>query len=273
MIIATHLPRAPLDQFIELLWFHEDLNSPHRFERVLPEGSVELIINLRDQNRHIFDPVSYQAQQSYRRSWLSGPHSKFIVIDTAPNASMIGVHFKPGGANAFFSMPLNELRNNVVALDVFWNGAAASLRDQLLEAPTATDKFRILEDALLARRRGAELAHPAVRYALGHFIRQSQILSVGAITDQISLSPRRFIELFNDQVGMTPKVFCRVRRFQRALFEIQRRRNLKWAELAPDCGYYDQAHFICDFKEFCGLTPADYLNKAPQYPNFVPILA
>ena len=150
MIIATHLPRAPLNQFIELLWFHEGLNSPHQLERVLPEGSVELIINLRDQDRHIFHPVNYQPQQSYRRSWLSGPHSKFIVIDTAPNASMIGVHFKPGGANAFFSMPLSELRNNVVALDVFWNGAAVSLRDQLLEAPTPTDKFRILEDALLA---------------------------------------------------------------------------------------------------------------------------
>jgi hypothetical protein len=163
MIIATHLPRAPLNQFVELLWFHEGLNRPHRLERVLPEGSVELIINLRDQNRHIFDPLRYQPQQSYRQSWLSGPHSEFIVIDTAPNASMIGVHFKPGGANAFFPMPLSELRNDVVALDVFWNGAAASLRDQLLEASMPSDKFRILEDALLARRRDRDSTHPAVR--------------------------------------------------------------------------------------------------------------
>jgi AraC-like DNA-binding protein len=125
---------------------------------------------------------------------------------------------------------------------------------------------------LLARWRSRRSTHPAVRYALDHFIRQPEILSVGAITDKISLSPRRFIELFNDQVGMTPKVFCRVRRFQRALYEIQRRRNLKWAALAPDCGYYDQAHFIADFKEFCGLTPVDYLNQAAEYPNFVPIL-
>jgi len=45
------------------------------------------------------------------------------------------------------------------------------------------------------------------------------------------------------------------------------------AELAPDCGYYDQAHFICEFEEFCGLTPVDCLNQAPEYPNFVPVLA
>jgi len=185
---------------------------------------------------------------------------------------MIGVHFKPGGASAFFCMPLSELRNSVVPLDVFWNDAAASLRDQLLEAPTPTDKFRILEDTLLARLRAQQSTHAAVRYALDYFIRQPQFGGVSAITDKISMSPRRFIELFNNQVGMTPKVFCRVRRFQRALYEVQRRRNLKWAELAPDCGYYDQAHFICDFKEFCGLTPVGYLNQAPEYPNFVPIL-
>ena len=273
MIVTAHIPRTPLNHFIDLIWFHEGLNSPHQLERVLPEASIELIINLRDETRHTFDPTSHQPQQSYRRSWLSGPHSKFIVIDTAPNASMIGVHFKPGGANAFFSMPLSELRNDVVALEVFWKGAAASLRDQLLEAATPTDKFRILEDALLARQRGRESTHPAVQYALDCFIRQPQGLSVGDITDKISLSPRRFIELFNDEVGMTPKLFSRVRRFQRALEEIQRRRNLRWAELAPDCGYYDQARFICDFKEFCGLTPADYLNQAPEYPNFVPIPA
>jgi hypothetical protein len=135
------------------------LSRPHQLERVLPEGSVELIINLRDQNRHTFDPTSYQPQRSYRRSWLSGPHSKFIVIDTSPDASMIGANFRPGGANAFFSTPLSELRNDVVALEVFWNGAAASLRDQLLEAPTPTDKFRILEDALLARQRGRKSIH------------------------------------------------------------------------------------------------------------------
>ena len=272
MIIAAQTPRSPLDHFIEFLWFHEGLNRPHRLERVLPEGSVELIINLRDERRHTFDPLNYQPRQSYRRSWLSGPHSKFIVIDTAPNASMIGVHFKPGGANAFFSMPLSELRNTVVDPDHFWNGAAASLRDQLLEAPTPTDKFRILEQTLWSRCRRPESSHPAVRYALDHFIREPPMLCVSAITDKVSLSPRRFIEVFNDQVGMTPKAFCRVRRFQCTLSEIQRRRNLRWAELAPDCGYYDQAHFIGDFKEFCGLTPAAYLNAAPEYPNFVPIL-
>jgi AraC-like DNA-binding protein len=270
MIVVTHIPRAPLNQCIELLWFHEGLNPDHRLERVLPEGSAELIINLRDEDRHLFDHANYRPQRSYRRSWLSGPHSEFIVIDTAPNASMIGAHFKPGGASAFFRLPLGELRNSVVDLEVFWNTAAGTLRDQLLEAPTPTDKFRILEDALLACRRGLELNHRAVRYALDYFMREPGSVAIGAVAHRVGFSPRHFIELFNDQVGMTPKVFCRVRRFQRAIYQIHRR-GMTWADLAVVCGYYDQAHLIRDFKEFCGMTPGDYLEQRPQYPNFVPV--
>src|SRR4029077_18522499 len=151
MIVATHVPRPPLNQFVELLWFHEGLNCDHRLERVLPDGSMELIINLRDEARHVFDRVTHRPQQSYRGSWLSGPHSQFIIIDTAPNASMMGAHFRPGGASAFFGLPLCELQNRVVDLETFWKGSAQSLRDHLLEAPTPPAKFRILEEALLAR--------------------------------------------------------------------------------------------------------------------------
>ena len=270
MLFATHIPQPPLNQFIELFWFHEGYNSDHWLERVLPDGSMELIFNLRDENRHVFDPLTRRPRQSYRRSWLSGPHSEFIVIDNAPNASMIGAHFRPGEASAFFGLPLDELRNVVVDLESILNGSAPSLRDQLLEAPNAAAKFRILEEALLARWRNAS-HHRAVTYALQYFTREPQEITIGQVTQEIGLSPRRFIEVFTEQVGMTPKVFCRVRRFQRAISEIQKTRDVCWTDVATGCGYYDQAHFINDFKEFCGITPGDYLNARPEYPNFVPI--
>lgn len=271
MIFATHVPNPPLNQFIELFWFHEGFNADHHLERVLPDGSMELIINLRDEKRHVFDPVNRQPRETYRRSWLSGPHSRFIVIDTVPNASMIGVHLRPGGANAFFGLPLCELWNRVVELDTLWNGEAQNLRDQLLEAAGPSAKFQILEKALLARWRGFAPRHRAVLRALESFTRASDHLTVGKVTADVGLSRRRLIEVFSEQIGMTPKVFCRVTRFQRAINRIQRTRSAPWTEIATDCGYYDQAHFINDFREFCGLTPGDYAALRPDYPNFVPI--
>jgi AraC-like DNA-binding protein len=130
--------------------------------------------------------------------------------------------------------------------------------------------FQILEEALLARWRSAS-HHRAVIHALNYFAREPESVTIGKVTAQIGLSARRFIELFTEQVGMTPKVFCRVQRFQRALCDIQRRREVRWAEIATGCGYYDQAHFISDFREFCGVTPTDYLQERPEYPNFLPI--
>lgn len=254
-----------------MFWFHEGFNADHHLERVLPDGSMELIINLRDETRHVFDPINHQPRETYRRSWLSGPHSEFIVIDTAPNASMIGVHLRPGGASAFFGLPLSELRNSVIELDTLWNGEAQNLRDQLLETPSPSGKFQILEDALLARWRGFAPRHRAVLHALESFTREPGNITVGKVTADVGLSRRRLIEIFTEQIGMTPKIFCRLRRFQRALTEIHRIRTVTWTEIANGCGYYDQAHFIKDFKEFCGMTPGDYLEQRPEYPNFVPI--
>ena len=271
MIFAAHVPRPPLNQFIEMLWFHEGLNVDYSLERVLPDGSMELLINLRDETRHVFGPISRRPRETYRRSWLSGPHSEFIVIDSAPNASMIGVHLRPGGASAFFGWPLSELRNSVVELDTLWNCEAQNLRDQLLEAPNPSAKLRILEDALLARWRGFASRHRAVLHGLECFTREPDSITVGKVITEVGLSWRRFIEIFTEQVGMTPKIFCRVRRFQRALNQIQRSRAVPWTDIATGCGYYDQAHFINDFRGFSGITPGDYAGGSPEYPNFVPI--
>jgi AraC-like DNA-binding protein len=270
MILAAHIPRSPLHRFVELLWFHEGLDCDHGLERVLPDGSMELIINLQDEPRHVFDRVTHRPRRAYRRSWVSGAHSEFIVIDRVRNASMIGVHFRPGGAHAFFGLPLSELRNQVIDLDTLWNGEANNVRDELLEAKGPDAKFRILEDALLARWHGGETQHRAVRYALDRFTRETESVTIREVTEEIGLSPRHFIEIFSQQVGMTPKVFCRLRRLQRALEKMQKR-HVGWADLAADCGYYDQAHFIRDFREFCGVRPTDYVNGQMEYTNFLPI--
>ena len=167
-------------------------------------------------------------------------------------------------------MPLSELRNQVIDLDTLWNAGADSLREQLLEAKGSKMKFRILEEALLARWRGGETQHRAVHYGLDRFSNGNGGGTIRQVTEEIGLSPRRFIEIFTEQVGMTPKVFCRLRRLQRALAAMQKRRA-DWADLAVDCGYYDQAHFIHDFREFCGVRPTDYVQAQTEYTNFLPI--
>ena len=91
------------------------------------------------------------------------------------------------------------------------------------------------------------------------------------MTGRIGLSPRRFIQLFAEEVGLTPKLFCRVRRFQEVVRFIDTQRRFSWSNLALACGYYDQAHFINDFQSFSGLTPTAYLREKGEHSNHVPL--
>jgi AraC-like DNA-binding protein len=111
-----------------------------------------------------------------------------------------------------------------------------------------------------------------VGFALRRFVAQPHVTTIGGVTDQIGLSPKRFIQLFRDQTGFTPKVFCRIRRFQRALESIESRGNVEWAQVALDCGYFDQAHFIHDFRAFSGINPSSYLAHRTRHRNHVPLI-
>ena len=85
-------------------------------------------------------------------------------------------------------------------------------------------------------------------------------------------SQRRFIQLFSNEVGLTPKLFCRVNRFQRVVRSLASIEEVDWAEVALDCGYYDQAHFIHDFQDFAGITPSAYLEHCTEHLNHVPLI-
>jgi len=256
MIYHRHTPPPPLSEFIELLWFFENAAPSHGSERVLPTGTVELVINLRENTARSFDAV------------IAGPHSHFFVLDTSRPASLIGVHFKPSGAFPFFALPLDELRNRHVPLDSLWRGRAIELRERLLATADVQEKLLLLERVLLSLLHRRHSRHAAVGHALAAFRRGAR--RIADVVDETGMSQRRFIRLFNDEVGLTPKSFCRIRRFQHAVALLHDAPSIDWAEMALACGYYDQSHMIHDFQDFAGLSPSNYLSRRTAHMNHVP---
>ena len=168
-------------------------------------------------------------------------------------------------------LPAGELQDTNVELDTLWGAEARDLREQLLAAKTPEAKFHALEHALLAKIvKPLDPPHPAVQFAVGNF-RRLPNRAVSSVTDQIGLSERRFIRLFAEQVGLTPKLFCRVQRFQKVLRHIARSSSIDWTEIALSCGYFDQAHFIHDFRAFSGINPSSYLLQQTAHRNHVPL--
>jgi AraC-like DNA-binding protein len=270
MILRTYIPRPPLSEFVDLFWHCEGTPPAHAQERLLPDGSMELVFNLRDDLLRVYEPQKTKSFRSFRGAVVCGPRSEFFVIDTAQQRSLVGVHFKPGGAFPFLGLPANELQGTHVSLETLWGTQAADVRERLLEATTVEARFHILEHAFWAQIRRPLARHPAVAFALQKF-QGAPSQKISDVLEQIGLSQRRFIEVFDKEVGLTPKQYCRIRRFQEVLRRIHRRQHIEWPDVAVVCGYFDQAHFIHDFRAFSGLNPTLYLAQYTEHLNHVPL--
>jgi AraC-like DNA-binding protein len=271
MLYRAYIPPPPLSHFVELFWYYEGSTVTHEQERILPDGMTELVIDLGDDNLRVYDAENPQRVQRFPGAVICGPHSQPFVIDTANQVAIIGVHFKAGGAFPFFRFPASELHDTHISLEDAWGLSAYDLRGQLLEAQTVESRFAILEVFLMAHVAHSLTRHPAVDYALQALRCDPTTQTIRDVTVKIGFSHKRFIQLFSKEVGLTPKLFSRVVRFQHVLRQIGRGQSVDWADMALAHGYFDQAHFIHDFQSFSGLTPAIYLAQKTEHLNHVPL--
>jgi AraC-like DNA-binding protein len=267
MIYQTYQLRLPLSRFIKFFWMREGGHLPAVQTRLLPMGAMELVINLNEDSIPLFDRQSRIQQGSTNGTMLCGTHSENFIIRDANKISVMGVHFKVGGGAAFFELPVSELYNERISLDEVWKTRASELRDRLLQQSSPEGRFWVLEQFLMQMMRSPN-DHLAVDFALQQF-QQSANSTISAVIEQTGFSTRYFNQLFRNQVGVTPKLFCRIQRFQNALEMLSVRAPVDWIEIALTCGYFDQAHFIHDFRAFADCTPTEYLTQRGFHPCHV----
>jgi AraC-type DNA-binding domain-containing proteins len=241
-----HVRREPLSTYVSYLWVAEGYVQPHAREFVLPTASLTLVIDL-DVERA--DAIL-----------ICGARSQPLVLSTARPLRIMAVVFKPGGGFPFAACPAGELQNLQVPLSAFWPSETAELHEHLLEAPTNGERFLVLESFLMQRLRMSRPCSPEVHHAIRQFQGAGAASSVADVRDQLGISAQRFIEMFRREVGLPPKVFARLVRFGRVLQRIDTAADVDWADLAISTGYFDQPHFIGDFRQFAGVTPAAYLR-------------
>ena len=242
--------RKPLSAYVSYLWVAESYVQPHAREFVLPTGSLTLVIDL---NVERADAIL-----------ICGARSEPLVLGTAKPLQILAAVFKPGGGFPFAACPAGELQNLQVPLTAFWPSETAELREHLLEAPTNSERFRVLDSFLMQRLRSSRPPSPGVNHAIRQFQGADPASSVASVRDQLGISAQRFIEMFRGEVGLPPKVFARLARFRRVLQRIDTAADVDWTDLALSTGYFDQPHFIGDFRQFAGVTPSAYLHRTAR---------
>ena len=276
-IFDFYKPKPPLSKFVDNFWLYEGYGPEQKGEghvgsvrsqeeegeRILPTGTLELAINLRQNELRFYDAERPENCSRLSGAIVSGASGHGFTPDA--EAFIIGVHFKPGGAFPFLGLPAGDLEDTHVDLETLWGRSAGRLRERLCEARTSAERFQSLQEALLSRLCDGVEQHYAVSAALEIFGKNQAGPRVREAAKQLGLSERRFIQVFKAEVGMTPKLFSRIQRFQQTRTFIEHNPSINWADLAVELGYFDQSHFIREFLEFSGLSPTDYINRHNRF--------
>ena len=274
MFFEIHQPPFPLSDFLDSLIYFEDMRPSHSLDRFLPDGNTELIIDLSDAPQHIHNNDTLEIVQSCRHAWVSGVRTRPITIPSGRESRKLVVIFKKGMARPFYPFPMNELTDSVVMADLVFGRRILDLRERLISARSPQEMFQLVELFLL-NMAGDKLYENTksncVKYAVASMLRQPTLFNFKKLGEQIGYSQKHFIDLFKGQVGVPPKQYLKIARFQKAIKTIEKNQPIQWSGIAMDSGFYDQAHFINDFKAFSGFTPNEYIKRKASTLNYVPV--
>jgi len=272
VLYLERIPAPPLDGFVRVLWYTQDPTVEHRRERVLPSGCVQVILNLaRD---FLVDCPEVERDCRVPPALVVGARSVYEIIDTSDFADLIGIMFAPGGFAPFAADAVDHLTNRNTSLEDLWGSPVRALRDCLREVATPQERLRCLENFLNDRfsphvEQRTWSRRPEVEFALRKFQHAPRISTVREVAASSGWSERHFSQVFREQVGLSPKIWCRVQRFQRAVRLLHQGSDVRWADMALDCGFYDQSHFANEFRAFSGIDATTYLARRTLCPNHI----
>lgn len=267
MCVYLRPPLPPLNRFIECFWY-VDLQVPYTREKILPTSTIELIINFGPPHRKY-----NTAETDYdlmKECWIAGFQTGFIVNEPVAETCMMGVRFKPGGAYPFLDLPIIEITDFVVDLDCLWGRFAHEIREQLFEYSSVQDKFTALERIMLVRLNRDRFELPPVNFAINQIFGAYGNLSLKTLSEDIGISQKHLNHQFKKSVGVSPKQFSRVTKFQNVLQQIDPLSATDWGSIAYACNYYDQSHFNRDFSRFTGMSPTEYVGFRRSLLDVIP---
>jgi AraC-like DNA-binding protein len=237
-------PKPALAAYVSCFWERTSAGQPHR---VLPDGAIDIVFSLGNAGARVI-----------------GPMTTAIVTAGSP-AGVVGVRFRPGAAIDLLGVAGRELRDLAIGAADVWGAAGRTLDARLAEAHERGSAIVAIEAELEARVARTPRPDKRVMRAVAICRAAGGELPIPAVAGRVGVSERQLERLFDQRVGLHPKVFARIVRLERATRGIARLRSrgsvASWARLAVDCGYADQAHLIREFRALAGTTPGVFARE------------
>jgi len=255
-----YAPCEELRPYVECYWSgiaHPPESTSATAHRVVPDGCIDIVFEFKGPLGK--DPS--RLPRSIESSMVVGTMSRPLIVTAPGEIQFLGVRFKPGKAHGFFRVAAGELTDFTVPLDDIWGRIGTNLVSRLAEQHSLRHMIVRLEEELLKRLRSMNTEDPYLQPIIRFILDRRGAVSVESLSTMAGISRQHMARKFDHYVGISPKLFCRVMRFQNMMKNVRSLGSVDWASAALDLGYYDQAHMISDFKEFSGLTPASFLAR------------
>ena len=249
-----------LAEIVATMWFGEGKTAYQR-DRILPSGQSQLLINLGPPQFRV-EPGPPEKRVPFIDVWYSGLHQGPIDTEAPHGNALLGVAFSAHGTFPWLGGHMDNLSDRIIALaDALGDGALA-LRERLLNTPSLEARFKCVERWLLGRLKPRSIVHPAVRWAVDRLAATGGRISIEELATQTGFTRKHLGNLFQQQVGLSPKSLARIHRFRGALDLVDRSAGqVPWVELAEQCGFYDQSHLINEFRRFTGFSPVELARR------------
>ena len=223
--------------------------SPIERVNLLPDGTAALLFRLSPDGHADLHALGPRTHALYKRA------TPFVVV--------LKVIFRPGAGYPFFGIPLMELTDRIVPLRDLWGARADDLLDQLVHFNTNAQRVGAVQRALVETLREPDVFEPAaatvVREALARL--STQRVTVREVARQLRVSERNLRRAFSAVVGLSPRRYARIVRFQQAVLRASRG-SPHWSEVAAASGYFDQAHLCADFRDLARASPTAFIRNA-----------
>jgi AraC-like DNA-binding protein len=259
MIMKEYIPAAPLQKYIHRYWIVSSAEAMAA-EKCVMDGFVKLFIFLNDNLPEYYDTCGK------RRDWGDGigghQTGGDLFIKTPKDMRLIFCIFRPFGFYRLFKIPIHLLNNNVIPLEAFLGKRTREFKERVLSAPSDEEKIETVDEffVTLARQLPDPYRSP-VEYAQDQMLQRNGLINIDQLSGQLNISRRSLERYFSENVGMPPKYYARVLRFNYAFGLKRANPALDWFDIIYDCGYFDQTHFIKDFKHFTGEPPVAFYSK------------
>lgn len=266
MSIKMLRPSSELEPYIRLYWSLESSLKPEEYhiQRIVPSGLPEIIFY----ENNIPDSTA-ECGNTKSLSQICGQKNNFFDLTLSGKTKLFSIVFQPYGLSAILDIPVSELLNQTLPLRYLLGKQIDELEYRILEAKSIESKIGIVEQylkKLLSQKQDYNL--PRISHSIKNIGCRSIFEQIPVLASNACLSRKQFERNFTEKVGISPKQFMRVVRFQRALYIRQNSPTIKQTELAYDAGYYDQSHMISEFRLLSGYTPKQYMKRCQPYSDY-----